>query len=231
MNWLFTEPVHSAFQYEISSYMPVTLRKGRLRKTPSPQLIEWGSSSIDSQFPILGSIWLSNFQGNMSSGWPKQLLRSAEHLGELPYCLIHFCGVLTQTPRNDNLNVMRSSITPHVRKICTICCEWHLILVSQGRDSWMIMPLTCFFPHQKEEKPSKTGKTLAEHHSHMLYWWLFFIFQTVRMFCAWCCTTEEQKMTLSSKSFQRKTVLATERWTNTVLVNIVFCELNFCYFA
>lgn len=38
-------------------------------------------------------------------------------------------------------------------------------------------------------------------------------------------------MTLFSKGFQRKTALATERWTNTVLVNIVVCELNICSFA
>lgn len=205
MSLLFTEPVPCAFQYELSSYMPVTLGKGRLlRKTPSPQLTEWGSSSLDSQFPILGSIWLSNFQGNVSSGWPNNLLQSAEHVGQLPYCLIHFCEVLTQTPRNGNLDVMRSYWT-HVRKICTICCDWHLVLVSQGGDSWMIMPLTCFFPHHKAEKPSKTGKLLAKHHSHLLYGWFFlFIFQTARMFCTLCCTIEELKMTLSSKSFQIK---------------------------
>lgn len=150
-----------------TSYMPVTLSKGRLRKTLSPQLTEWGNSSVDAQFPILGSIWLSNSQGNVSSGWPKQLLRSAAYLGQLPYCLIHFCWVLTQTPRNGNLDVMRSYWTLHVRKICTICHEWHLILVSQGGDSWMIMPLTCFFLHQKEEKRSKTGKSLAKHHSNL----------------------------------------------------------------
>lgn len=51
------------------------------------------------------------------------------------------------------------------------------------------------------------------------------------MFCTWCCTTEELKTTLSSKGFQRKTALATGRWTNTVLVNVVVCELNICSFA
>lgn len=50
------------------------------------------------------------------------------------------------------------------------------------------------------------------------------------MFRAWRCTTEELKMTFPSKNFQRKTVLAAERQTNTVLVNIVVCELNFCQF-
>lgn len=177
----------------------------------------WGSSAPDSQQDLALE--------------PKQLLQSAEHLGQLPACLIHFCAVLTQTPQDDNLDVMRSYWTPHVRKTCTICCEWHLILVSQGGDSWMIMPPTCFFSHQKEEKPSKTGKPLARHHSRLLYWWLFFVFQTAKTFCAWCCKTEELKMTPTSKNFQRTTVLAAERQTNTVLVNIAVCELNFCSFA
>lgn len=209
--------------------MPVTLSKDALRKTQALSML-WegeGRSSLDPQFPSLGSILLSDFQANMSPEWPKQLLLPTEHLGQSPCCLTHFWDVLTQIPRDGNLDVTRNCWTPHVKKSCTFCCECHLISVSRGGDSWTIMPLLVSSSITEgqstvtQRTPLQSCKATCNIDNYFL---LFRRYRGV-------APRAIQLMSQPSKSFERTTVLSTERCADTVLVKIAVCNLKFLSFA